>query len=76
MSPLFGSPVARLRACEKTRWNDGQPEACRRASRNIDVFVGRTVPIIGEVILAYDVSVISYCSAVHYNQLVKPEDRL
>jgi len=45
-------------------------------TRNIGVFVGRTVPIIGEVILAYDVSVISYRSAVHYNQLVKPEDRL
>jgi hypothetical protein len=45
-------------------------------TRNIGVFVGRTVPIIGEVILAYDLSVISYRSAVHYNQLVKPEDRL
>ncbi|WP_367949118.1 hypothetical protein [Paraburkholderia sp. NMBU_R16] len=36
-------------------------------TRNIGVFVGRTVPIIGEVILAYDVSVIGYRSAVHYN---------
>ena len=45
-------------------------------TRNIGVFVGRTASIIGEVILAYDVSVISYRSAVHYNQLVKPEDRL
>jgi hypothetical protein len=46
-------------------------------TRNIGVFVGRAVPIVGEVILAYDVSVISYRSAVHYNhQLVNPEDRL
>lgn len=43
---------------------------------NIGVFVGRAVPIIGEVILAYDVSIISNRSAVHYNQLVKPKDRL
>lgn len=43
---------------------------------NIGVFVGRTVPIVGEVILAYDVSIISYRSTVHYNQLMKPEGRL
>jgi hypothetical protein len=45
-------------------------------TRNIGVFVGRAVPIVGEIILAYDVSIISYRSVVRYNQLVKLEDRL
>jgi hypothetical protein len=44
--------------------------------RNIGTFVGRTVPVVGWVIVAHDVVTISIKSVQHYNRLVKPEDRI
>jgi hypothetical protein len=45
-------------------------------TNNLGVFVGRTVPVVGEMLLAYDVTVISYRTVRHYNRLVKPEDQV
>lgn len=45
-------------------------------TRNLGAFVGRTVPVVGWVILAYDVTQIIQKTLFKYNALVKPEDRL
>ncbi|WP_167284020.1 STM2901 family protein [Paraburkholderia sp. Cy-641] len=45
-------------------------------TNNLGVFVGRSIPVIGEVFLAYDATTITYKSIRHYNLLVKPEDRV
>ncbi|MET3214591.1 UNVERIFIED_ORG: hypothetical protein ABIC48_002335 [Burkholderia territorii] len=44
--------------------------------RNIGVFVGRAVPVVGWVIAAKDVTTISIRSVSRYNALVKPEDKV
>ncbi|WP_254596409.1 STM2901 family protein [Burkholderia pseudomultivorans] len=45
-------------------------------TRNIGAFVGRAIPGVGWVILASDVTMITYRSVTTYNSMVKPEDRL
>jgi hypothetical protein len=45
-------------------------------TNNLGAFVGRTVPVVGWVILAYDVSQIMIKTVSTYNRLVMPEDRL
>lgn len=44
--------------------------------RNIAVFVGRAVPVVGWVIAAKDVTMISIRSVSRYNALVRPEDKV
>lgn len=44
--------------------------------RNIGTFIGRTVPVVGWVVVAHDVAMISVKSVQHYNRLVTPEDRI
>ncbi|QDW49664.1 STM2901 family protein [Burkholderia sp. KBS0801] len=44
--------------------------------RNIGVFVGRAVPVVGWVIAANNVTTISIRSVSRYNPLVKPEDKV
>ncbi|MDA8445636.1 STM2901 family protein [Paracidovorax valerianellae] len=44
--------------------------------RNIGAFVGRTIPVIGVFMLAYDAYRISTESVRAYNALVKEEDRM
>lgn len=44
--------------------------------RNIGTFIGRTVPVVGWVVVAHDVAMISVKSIQHYNRLVTPEDRI
>ncbi|MGC2947901.1 STM2901 family protein [Burkholderia ambifaria] len=43
--------------------------------RNIGVFVGRAVPVVGWVIAANNATTISIRSVSRYNALVKPEDK-
>ena len=43
---------------------------------NLGAFVGRTVPIVGWIILAYDVSQIAYNTCTHYNLIAKGRDKL
>ncbi|VWB44642.1 membrane protein [Burkholderia arboris] len=45
-------------------------------TQNIGAFVGRAIPGVGWVILATDVSLITYRTVGAYNRMVKPEDRL
>lgn len=45
-------------------------------TRNLGVFVGRAVPVVGEAIIAHDVWTISHRTVAHYNRLVKPEDQV
>ena len=45
-------------------------------TNNLGAFVGRTVPVVGWVILAYDVTQIMKKTVITYNLLVMPEDRL
>nr|WP_254608377.1 hypothetical protein [Burkholderia lata] len=45
-------------------------------TQNIGAFVGRAIPGVGWVILATDVSLITYRTVGAYNSMVKPEDRL
>ncbi|WP_233831647.1 STM2901 family protein [Paraburkholderia sp. ZP32-5] len=43
---------------------------------NLGAAVGRWTPQIGVAVLVYDVIVINLMTTLHYNRLVKPEDRL
>lgn len=47
-----------------------------RFTTNLGAFVGRTVPIVGWVILAYDVIRITEKTISKYNALATPEDRI
>jgi hypothetical protein len=50
--------------------------AKRRMVTKISTFVGRTIPLIGEVILFADVSIITYCSIRDYNRIARGNDKL
>jgi hypothetical protein len=45
-------------------------------TRNLGAFVGRTIPVIGEVFLARDAFMIMRNTVVTYNRLAKPDDRM
>ncbi len=45
-------------------------------TKNLGAFVGRAVPIVGWIILGYDVIQIIKNTVVAYNLIVRPEDRL
>ncbi|GDX04437.1 STM2901 family protein [Buttiauxella sp. A111] len=42
---------------------------------NLGAFAGRAVPVLGWVILAYDVSMISFNTVSRYNTIARPEDK-
>lgn len=44
--------------------------------KNIGTFVGRTIPVVGVVVLAYDAYKISTESVRAYNELVQEEDKV
>ncbi|EBY2428111.1 hypothetical protein HZE20_004467 [Salmonella enterica subsp. enterica serovar Typhimurium] len=53
------------------------PWTARRVMvRNIAPFVGRSIPLIGEIILATDVSQITYCTIRDYNTIARGNDKL
>lgn len=43
---------------------------------NLGTFVGRTVHVLGWVILAVDVSMIGYHTVNRFNTIVRPEDKI
>ncbi|CAG2294274.1 MULTISPECIES: STM2901 family protein [Burkholderia] len=47
-----------------------------RLVRNIGTFVGRTIPVLGWVILARDISIIAGKTVAHYNRVAREGDRL
>ncbi|WP_158783628.1 STM2901 family protein [Pantoea sp. BAV 3049] len=48
----------------------------RRMVAKISTFAGRTIPLVGEVILLADVSQITWCSIRDYNRIAKDDDKL
>lgn len=48
----------------------------RRMVAKISTFVGRSIPLVGEVILLVDVSQITYCSIRDYNRIARNADKL
>ncbi|ACB65226.1 conserved hypothetical protein [Burkholderia ambifaria MC40-6] len=47
-----------------------------RLVRNIGTFVGRTIPVLGWVILASDIYIIAGKTMAHYNRVAREGDRL
>ncbi|WP_175885673.1 STM2901 family protein [Burkholderia sp. BCC0044] len=47
-----------------------------RMVRNVGTFVGRTIPVLGWVILASDIFVITRKAVNHYNRVAREADRL
>ncbi|RQS29538.1 hypothetical protein DIE03_16440 [Burkholderia sp. Bp8992] len=47
-----------------------------RLARNIGTFAGRTIPVLGWVILARDISIIAGKTVAHYNRVATEEDGL
>ena len=45
-------------------------------TRNLGAFVGRSIPVIGEVFLARDAFLIIRNTVVTYNRLAQPADRV
>ncbi|KML46585.1 hypothetical protein VL15_35120 [Burkholderia cepacia] len=45
-------------------------------TRRLGAWVGRTIPVVGEVFLARDAFMIMRNTVTTYNRIVKPEDRL
>jgi hypothetical protein len=45
-------------------------------TRNLGAFVGRSIPVIGEVFLARDAFLIIRNTIVTYNRLAQPADRV
>lgn len=45
-------------------------------TKNIGKFVGRAVPVVGWVVLAYNAASITRRSIANYNRRVKPEDKV
>ena len=45
-------------------------------TRNLGVFVGRAIPVVGEVILVIDIFFIASSSVRNYNKIVKIEDKI
>nr|WP_244289443.1 hypothetical protein [Burkholderia puraquae] len=46
------------------------------STKNLGAWVGRTIPVIGEVFLATDAAVIMFNTVRRYNAVAKPEDRV
>ncbi|CDN62523.1 hypothetical protein I35_4687 [Burkholderia cenocepacia H111] len=45
-------------------------------THRLGAWVGRTIPVVGEVFLAHDAFLIMRNTVTTYNRLVKPEDRV
>jgi hypothetical protein len=45
-------------------------------TRNLGVFVGRAIPVVGEVVLVIDIFFIASSSVRNYNKIVKREDKI
>ncbi|NYH20137.1 hypothetical protein GGD41_007365 [Paraburkholderia bryophila] len=50
--------------------------ACIRISRRLSVFIGRTIPGVGWVLLARDAFIIATNTVFKYHRMVKAEDKV
>jgi hypothetical protein len=57
-------------------WIGFPPNAKRVMTKKLGTFVGRTIPVVGWVILASDVGIISYKAVRKYNTLAHPSDQI
>ena len=57
-------------------WIGYPPHAKRVMTQRLGTFVGRTIPLVGWVVLAGDVMIISYKSINKYNMIAHPSDRI
>lgn len=48
----------------------------RRMVAKISTFAGRTIPLVGEIILLADISQITYCSVCDYNRIARGNNKL
>ena len=46
------------------------------STKNLGAWVGRTIPVVGEVLLAADAVAIMFNTVRRYNVIVKPENRV
>lgn len=57
-------------------WIGFPPNAKKVMTQKLGTFVGRTIPVVGWIILAADVSAITFKAVNKYNTLAHPSDRL
>lgn len=57
-------------------WIGYPPNAKRIMTQKLGTFVGRTIPVAGWVILAVDVTTITFKAVNKYNTIAHPSDRL
>lgn len=57
-------------------WIGFPPNVKRIMTQRLGTFVGRTIPVVGWVILAVDVSTIIYNTLTKYNTIAHPSDRI
>jgi hypothetical protein len=57
-------------------WIGYPPHAKRVMTQRLGTFVGRTIPVIGWVVLAVDVSTITFKAVNKFNIIAHPSDRL
>lgn len=57
-------------------WIGFPPNVKRIMTKRLGTFVGRTIPLVGWVILAVDVSSITYNAVAKYNTIARPSDRI
>ncbi|MDC9590739.1 hypothetical protein PSI23_15960 [Xenorhabdus sp. XENO-10] len=57
-------------------WINYPPNTKRIMTKKLGTFVGRTIPLVGWVILAADVAAIVYRSVKKYNLIARKKDRL
>jgi hypothetical protein len=60
-------PTFTMQSIKRLRWV---------LTHKLSVFIGRTLPGVGWVLLASDVSQIAYQTVIKYNRIVLPEDRV
>lgn len=74
----FYAGRSNLTSSELPTWLGGYtPWTARKIYvRNIGTFVGRTVPLLGVIILAVDISQIIYCTVRDYNFIVSEADKI
>ncbi|MDC9596297.1 STM2901 family protein [Xenorhabdus anantnagensis] len=57
-------------------WINFPPNTKRIMTKKLSTFVGRTIPLVGWVILASDVAAITYKAVKKYNTIANRKDRL
>ncbi len=57
-------------------WVGFPPDVKRVMTYKLSTFAGRTIPLVGWIILSSDIALITFRTVNKYNTIVRPEDRL